>query len=401
MNENHGNEGRRRVITARGTTVALWAMALGMACLTCKGKSSSDSSSGKKPRVCAKDDVSRAKTWLKSLCKYNAEAFDSPATHWWGLRLIPTQSVAIPVLPEGTLMVLTPRALVINGKVAPDWPKPNWRPVDLRRGQGPILNEIFKRLLPMQSKLGTAGQDALGTIIGRSLTAEKGTLPDKAALGAGDSPSGRTLLTMVIALEKLRGKLKTAIVAVEPETPAAHVLQLFHLIELAHYDAVALLASPGVYAVTPPQPLDPKFRLSLGALRAGAGADNAALVKRWRKLIRKEERVWIKAGCKTMKALRLRRRDAKDKALCGLLARELPAVMQACNCAVPNERLLTLWQAMMTLDQPLTITVLQLNPSHASPVVTTATTPWSKFGPKLLQPGKGLDAWLRLRGTAK
>jgi len=291
-------------------------------------------------------------------------------------------------------MVLTPRALVINGKVAPDWPKPNWRPVDLTRGMGPILNEIVKRLPNNKSELGPGGEDALGTLIARSLTAEDGALPDKATLGAESIPSGRTLITMVVALQKLRVQLKTAIVAVEPETPAMHVLQLFHLLELAGYNALALLGSPWIESRNPPQAPDPIYRHALGALRAGS--NNVTLVKGWRKLIRKEERRWIKAGCKTMKAFRRQRRDAKDRELCGLLARKLPAVMQACNCAVPSERLLTLWQAMMMLEQPMTVRVLQLKPSHTSPVVTTATTPWSTFGPKLMKPGKGLDAWLRL-----
>jgi len=374
-------------------------LAMGLAGVACKGRSSTRSTKAATARTCGKGEVAHARAWLESLCRYDAMAFRSPSPHWWGLRLSPAGNASISQVPRGTVLVLTPRALFIQGKAAPHWPKPKWRPPDLRAGEPALITAILRRLQGASpSGLGSAGEDAMGELMGRSVTddaREAPSDPSPPALGPAAVPSGHSLLTLTVAKRKLTDKVKVAIVAVEPETPAVQVVHLFTLIKLAGYDAVGLLGSPTVATPKPPQVPDPSLRRTLGVLRAGQ--NKSAVVAGWHKALRQEERRWIRAGCKAMSALRRQRRKAKAVDLCGLVAKQIPALMKACNCAVAPKRLLTLWHALLTLDQPIGVKVARLSPGHPSPILTSESETWAKVGPKLMKSGKATDLWLKLR----
>jgi hypothetical protein len=363
----------------------------------CKGKKKKPA----RPRnACSAASLKETRQWLADLCAAHDQVHEPPNHHWWGLPLARADVKLVKKLPRGVLVTLTPRKLLINGKPAPDWPKPaGWVPPDMSRGIGSLITRLLPKL---RRTLGTSA----------SISTAKSALRDlerRSAVGVGasraveaprpqssrdkDLPSGLTVLTLITAKQQLTGRGPRWVhLAIGPRVLVRQVVQLQTLLALAGFDGVHLLFTPRT-APDAPLPPAPRVYEALGAI--GPVGDSRARRAARHRALRLEERRWELQGCDAMTRLRATLRKAPPAQRCQLLQDQLPDTFRRCKCPLDERPLLSLWLAVLGPMDHVGSKSVRLYP-RAKAVEAKADAIWSEVADGVVsRPGRHL--WIKLR----
>ena len=362
----------------------------------CKGRRSKKA----RPRDgCSAASLKETRRWLADLCAAHAQKLDSPSHHWWGLPLARADVKLVKRLPLGVLLTLTPRRLLIDGKQAPDWPKPaTWEVPDMSRGVGPVITRLLPRL---RQTLGASAGSATAKAALEDLA--RRAAPGVRAPGnplrrtlksapATDLPSGLTVLTMITAKRHLAGRgPRWAHVAIGPRVAVRRVVHLQTLLALAGFDGVQVLFTPRA-ANDPPAPPAPRIFESLGAI--GPTGDSRARRAARRRALHLEERRWERQGCDAMTRLRAALVEASAAERCSVLQTRLPDTLRRCACALDERPLLSLWLAVLGPMDHVGSKTVRLHPRSRA-VRAKAGALWADIADRVVaRPGHHL--WLAL-----
>ncbi len=316
---------------------------------------------------CSASSLQETRRWLADLCAAHEQKFVSPNHHWWGLPLARADVKLVKRLPRGVLVTLTPSRLFINGKPAPDWPKPpTWKPADMSRGTAPVITRllpVLRRTLGASAALSTA-KAALADLERRGA---RGVAPvGRPQPGAKppprpkDLPSGLTVLTLITAKNQLAGRGPRLVhLAIAPRVSALQVVQLQSLLALAGFDGLNLLFTPRT-APDPPAPPLPRVYEALGTI--GPGSHARVLRAARQRALRLEEQRWEEQGCSAMTRLRSTLAKSPVAGRCRMLQDRLPDTIRRCKCPVDERPLLSLWLAVLAPMDHVGIKTARLHP---------------------------------------